>query len=223
MICAAIAHDLKTPMTSVQGYAAALRDGKIPTDKQAEALEIIHSKSKRMNELVESLFEYSRLGTEAYQIKKEPMDAAQIVREIAAENYADFEDRGISLEADISEKPLMILGDAMEFRRAVTNLIVNAWKHNERGAQVRVTVREEKGQALISGADTGAVISKEQKKTVFQPFVTADEARPSSGGNGLGLAVVSAVIARHGGEMRIAEGSAPHTKAFEITGLPLCP
>ena len=219
LIYAAIAHDLKTPMTSVQGYAAALREGKIPPDEQAEALGIICSKCRHMNELVDSLFEYARLGTEEYRLKTEPIDAAKITREIAAENYADFEEHGIELDTDISEEPLTVRGDAREFRRAVTNLIINAWKHNEPGTKVKITAAAKDGILLIAVADNGSQIPQQQRDAILQPFVTADASRTSHGGGGLGLAISARVIALMGGTLRIADAEKPYLKAFEITGL----
>ena len=221
LIYAAIAHDLKTPMTSVQGYAAALKDGKIPPERQAEAFDIIHAKSRRMDELVDSLFEYARLGTEEYRLKPEPIDAAQIVREAVADSYADFEQRGIGLDADIPDGPLMIRGDAREFRRAVTNLVVNAWKHNGAGAKVRIAAKAEDGRLLISVADSGEPIPPGEREALLQPFVTADKARTSRGGSGLGLAISAKVVAMMGGTLRIVDAGGEYTKAFEIRGLPL--
>ena len=222
LIYAAIAHDLKTPMTSVQGYAAALRDGKIPPGEQAEACDIICRKSRRMNELVDSLFDYARLGTEEYHLKSEPIDAAQIVREVAADSYTDFEAKGIALDVDIPDGPLMILGDAREFRRAVTNLIVNAWKHNTAGAKVRVTAKEADGKPLFSVADDGDPIPPEAREAILRPFVTADEARTSRGGSGLGLAISAKIIALMGGTLRVVDAGGAYVKAFEIRGLSGC-
>ena len=221
LIYAAIAHDLKTPMTSVQGYAAALRDGKIPPEEQPGAYDIICRKSRRMNELVDSLFEYARLGTEAYSLQSELIDAAQIVRAAAAESYTDFEESGIELCVDIPDGPLTVLGDAREFRRAVTNLIVNAWKHNEAGAKVRVAAKEVDGRLLVSVADSGAPIPPEQREAILKPFVTADEARTSRGGSGLGLAIATKVANLMGGALRITDADGEYAKAFEIGGLPL--
>ena len=221
LIYAAIAHDLKTPMTSVQGYAAALRDGKIPPEGQADAFEIICAKSRRMNELVDSLFDYARLGTEEYHLRSEPIDAAQVVREIAAECYTDFEDRGIRLDADIPDDALMIRGDAREFRRAVTNLMVNAWKHNRGGAKVRVAVKAADGRLSISVADSGEPIPPEQREAILQPFVTSDEARTSRGGSGLGLAITAKVAGLMGGTLRVVDADGEYVKAFEIQGIPI--
>ncbi len=221
LIYAAIAHDLKTPMTSVQGYAAALRDGKIPPEGQAEAFEIICRKSRQMNELVDSLFEYARLGTEEYHLRSEPIDAAQLVREVAAESYTDFEDRGIALDVDIPDGPMTIVGDARQFRRAVTNLVVNAWKHNAEGAKVRVAVKAAGGGLAVSVADDGEPIPPERREALLQPFVTADEARQSSGGSGLGLAISAKIVALMGGTLRIVDADGAYVKAFEISGIPM--
>ena len=221
LIYAAIAHDLKTPMTSVQGYAKALSEGRIKPEEQREACEIIYRKSRRMNELVDSLFEYARLGTEEYRLKSEPIDAAKLAREIAAESYADFEDHGIQLEVDIPDGPLTILGDEREFRRAVTNLIVNAWKHNESGAKVRVAVKAADGEFVIAVADNGEAIPREEREALLKPFVTADDARTSRGGSGLGLAITAKIVRLMGGKLRVVDADGEYVKAFEISGLSL--
>lgn len=221
LIYASIAHDLKTPMTSVQGYAQALSEGRVKPEEQREACEIIYRKSRRMNELIDSLFEYARLGTEEYHLKREPIDAARIVREIAAENYASFEGQGIELDISIPYESLTILGDEREFRRAVTNLIVNAWKHNKSGAKVRVAVQAADGCVQISVADDGAAIPPDRREALLQPFVTADDARTSRGGSGLGLAISARIVQLMGGSLRIVDMDGGYVKAFEISGIAL--
>lgn len=223
MIYAAIAHDLKTPMTSVQGFAAALRDGMIPPEKQSEVLDVICSKSRHMDELIHSLFEYANLGAEEYRLKSEPFDAARVVREVVAEGYTDFEEHGIELDVNISDGPLMILGDTREFRRAVTNLVVNAWKHNEPGTKVCITAKAAGDELLVAVADNGAQIPEEMREVILQPFVTGDAARTSHDGSGLGLAIATKIIALMGGALRIVDADGEYVKAFEICRISLIP
>ncbi len=223
MIYAAIAHDLKTPMTSVQGFAAALRDGMIPPEKQSEVLDVICSKSRHMDELIHSLFEYANLGAEEYRLKSEHIDASRVVREVVAENYTDFEEHGIELDVNISDGPLMILGDTREFRRAVTNLVVNAWKHNEPGTKVCITAKAAGDELLVAVADNGAQIPEEMREVILQPFVTADPSRASHGGSGLGLAIATKIIALMGGALRIVDADGEYVKAFEICRISLIP
>lgn len=223
LLYSAIAHDLKTPMTSVQGFAAALLDGKVAPAEQPEIFEIIYTKSRRMSGLLDTMLAYARLGTGENQIKREPIDAAAIVREAAAESFLDFEEGGVALETDISDRPLTVHGDAQEFRRAVTNLIVNAWKHNAPGTRALITARENSGELLVSVADDGADIPAESRDAIFEAFTTADEARPSAKGSGLGLAITAKAIAMMGGSVAVEDASGGFTKAFVIRGLKLLP
>lgn len=203
LLYSSIAHDLKTPMTSVQGFASALRDGRIKPEEQPEIFEIIYSKSKHMGELLDSLLAYARMGTEAYRLRREPIDAAAIVREVVAENYLDFEGKGIEVETDITDEPLMSAGDARELRRAVTNLIVNAWKHNKADARVCISAQGIGGELRICVADDGDEISLEKRVAIFDPFVVADEARSSGQGSGLGLAITAKAVSMMGGERQV--------------------
>lgn len=221
IIYAAIMHDLKTPITSIEGFAKALRDGMIQPDEQSKALDVICSKSRRMDELINSLYEYASLGTEEYRLKPEQIDAARIMREVVAENYTDFEEHGIELDVNISDEPLMILGDTREFRRAVTNLVVNAWKHNEPGTKVRITAKAAGGELLIAVADNGVHIPQERREEILQPFVTGDAARTSRDGSGLGLAIATRIVALMGGALRIVDVDGKYVKAFEICRISL--
>ncbi len=221
LIYAAIAHDLKTPITSVQGFAAALRDGIIPPEKQSEVLDVICSKSHHMDELINSLFEFASLGVEEYRLRSEHIDASRVVREVVAEYYTDFEERGLELDLNISDESLMILGDTREFRRAVTNLVVNAWKHNEPGTKVRITAKAAGDELLVAIADNGTQIPQEMREVILQPFINGDAARTSHNGSGLGLAIAAKIVALMGGALRIVDADGEYVKAFEICRISL--
>ena len=140
LMYAAIAHDLKTPMTSVQGFAKALSDGKIKPEEQQEIFDIIYRKSNSMNDMVNTLFDYAKLGTDGYKPEFTEVDICALVRDIVAENYCDFEDHGIELDIDIPETAITINADKTEMKRAVTNLIVNIYKHNPDGIRALTAV-----------------------------------------------------------------------------------
>lgn len=214
LIYAAIAHDLKTPMTSVQGFAKAFLDGKIRPEEQQVIFDIIYRKSNSMNDMVNTLFDYAKLGTDGYRPAFTEIDICALVRDIIAENYCDFEDRGIELDIDIPDQAIMINADKTELKRAVTNLIVNVYKHNPDDIKAKVSVRRDNDKAEIRIADSGNALP--DGVDIFEPFVTENTARTVGHGTGLGLAVTKRVIERHGGEVKVIPADDGYTKVFVI-------
>lgn len=193
-----IAHDIRTPITSIAGYARALEDGLIDEDKKQDIYDTIQSKSERLNELINLLFEYTKLDSEGYELTKEKLDINELVREAAAYCYQDIEDAGMELEADISEDPFYIYADRMQMERVIHNLLINAAGHNEKGTHIGILTEADEDRMIISVCDDGALIDEGYALHLFEPFVTADESRRSNGGSGLGLSIVKKIIDMHG-------------------------
>ena len=215
LMYAAIAHDLKTPMTSVHGFAKALSDGKIDPEEQQEIFDIIYRKSNSMNDMVNTLFDYAKLGTDGYKPAFAEVDICALVRDIAAENYCDLEDHGIRLDIDIPDTAIMIKADKTELKRAVTNLIVNIYKHNPNGIKAKVSVADDNGKAVIRIADSGDPLP--DGVDIFKPFITENTARTVGQGTGLGLAVTKRVIERHSGKIYVETAVSDYTKMFVIS------
>ena len=211
-----ITHDLKTPMTSVQGFASALRDGKIKPEEQGEILDIIYQKSQYMNDLIETLFRYSKMGTESYTLNLKKTNLCSLVRDLAAVHYSEFEDRNMELEIEIPDEAIFRQLDEKEFCRAVNNLIVNAYKHNPKGTAVLIKVHAKNNAAFVTVADNGREISEELAKTMFQPFVSGNASRTSGTGSGLGLAISQMIVKKHGGQLYMEGGIDGYTKRFVI-------
>lgn len=210
-----ICHDLKTPMTSVQGFAAALRDGKINPEEQQEIFQIIYRKSCYMNELVESMFAYAKMETDEFQLQYKHQDLGALVRSVVALHYDEFEKRDMNLQLDIPDQPVFCSLDEKEMKRAIGNLIVNAYKHNPKKTTILVQVKRQKNNACLTVADNGGTIPTEQESTLFDPFMCGDEAR-SSGGNGLGLTISRLIIRKHGGDLFLDKKISGYTKGFVI-------
>ena len=216
LLYSCIAHDLKTPMTSVQGFALALRDGKIKPEEQAEILDIIYKKSRHMNELIETLSEYSKLGTENYALHLKQSNLCSLVRDLAAMHYSEFEDKNMELDIEIPDEPIFCQLDEKEFQRAVNNLIVNAYKHNAAGTAVMIKVQTENESAFVTIADNGEKIPEELAETMFRPFVCGNVSRTSGNGSGLGLAISAAIVEKHGGELYLKNSVRGYMKGFVI-------
>lgn len=214
ILYAAIAHDIKTPMTSVQGFAGALAEGKVKQEEQQEIYNIIYNKSKAMNSLVDTLFEYAKFGTKEYKPFFEEVDLTVLVREVVAENYCDFEEHGIEPEIDIPDSQVIIKADKKELRRAISNLIINTFKHNPTGIKVLIRLHSVDNKPELIIADSGNVIPKDMN--VFEPFVTENKVRSIGQGTGLGLAITKRVIDEHNAGIYIKEDIPEYTKAFVV-------
>lgn len=214
LMYAAIAHDLKTPMTSVQGFAKALSEGKVSDTEKKEIYDIIYAKSNTMNDMINTLFEYSKLGTQEYKPIPERFDICSLVRDIAAENYTEFEENGIELDIDIPDEEITVNADKKELARAIANLVVNVYKHNPEGIKAKISVEKAGDKAVIKILDTGAEIP--QDMDIFEPFVTENTSRMSGHGTGLGLAITKRIIERNGGKIYISSREDGYTKAFVV-------
>ena len=216
LLYSCIAHDLKTPITSVQGFAFALKEGKIKPEEQAEILDIIYRKSHYMNELIDTLSAYSKLGTESYQLDLKSANVCTLVRDLVAINYSELEEKNMELDIDIPDEPIFCQLDEREFCRAVNNLIVNACKHNVKGTNVLIKVHKKNGKAFVTVADNGEKIPSELIETMFQPFVCGNVSRTSGNGSGLGLAISAAIVEKHGGKLYVENEVSGYTKGFVI-------
>lgn len=211
-----IAHDLRTPMTTVAGYAKAIQDGMV-TDPQKmdEYLSVIQAKSMRMNELINLLFEYVKLDSEGFHLDKKPLNLIELLRENAAMLYSDMEENDMELVIDLPELEWKVDADRLQMSRVVTNLLTNAMRHNDAGTTILVRADCEDDKAHIVIADNGKEIPPSVAGHLFEPFAMGDESRNSKGGSGLGLSIAAKIVAMHGWKLSL--GNYPgYTKAFFI-------
>ncbi|BCN32684.1 sensor histidine kinase [Anaeromicropila herbilytica] len=220
VVFANITHDLKTPITSILGFSRALTEKKLEPEKQSQLVEIIYEKSKRTSELINTMFHYSKLETEMYELRREPMDICRLTREILASQYEIIEEHGILLEVDIPEEEILYPIDKIEYSRAIANLLMNACVHNQLGSTLLVRIEREMNKKveklLIVVADNGVPIPDKLKDTLFDAFACGDESRSSKGGSGMGLAISKSIVKKHGGNLKLVEEYQSYIKAFVI-------
>jgi signal transduction histidine kinase len=212
-----IAHDLKTPMTTISGYAGALANGMVEEpDKQREYHLAIKAKSGQMNQLIEQLLSYSKLGTPQYRMNFVKVDLVELLRVSCAALFGEIESRQIELELRLPDKPIFYMADSLETNRAIGNLLTNAIRHNPVGSLLSVEITDKPGCIEIQIADNGAAIPVNIEKNLFEPFVSGSDSRRSSSGTGLGLAIVKKVMEHHSGEVFVFEAPSPYTKMFVL-------
>lgn len=198
-----ISHDLKTPITVIQGYSRAVCDGLIPEDRQKQYLETIARKAEGLTELINAFYDYSKLEHPDFSLELARGDLCEFLREYLVEKYSDMECAGFALEVDIPEQPLWCRLDARALTRALDNLTANALKHNPSGTTVFFALEANLETVRITLADNGVGIPAQIAPQIFEPFVVGDDARSTGQGSGLGLAISRRIIAGHGGSIQL--------------------
>ena len=243
LILSDIAHDLRNPITTVLGYARALEDGMVTDPALARRyLKAIEAKSRRVNDLINILFDYAKINSTGFHLQKRTLDINELVRENTALLFEEVEDRGMELDAQISEERWQILADRVQFSRVISNLINNASRHNPRGTKILVRTQAvrhmdrslsydqmRRGQTqedriryglgegiLVIIADDGQPIPRELAEHMFEPFAMGDSSRSSRGGSGLGLSIAAKISQMHGYRLILDENYPGYTKAFVI-------
>lgn len=216
-LIAFLAHDLKTPLTSVLGYLELLRDEPGLTGEQrAKYTAIAYGKAKRLEELVEEFFDINTMDLTA--LRRETVQLSFLLEQVADEFYPVLAPKGLSWEPQIAPH-LMIEGDGDRLARVFENVLRNAVNYSTPGTSLGFTARREGASAEISISNEGLEIPEGELANIFQKFYRLDAARSTStGGAGLGLAIAKEIVELHGGSIR-AESTGTRT-TFVIT-LPL--
>ena len=165
------------------------------------------------------LFEYAKLNSTGFSLDKKQIDLCELLRENAAEMYADAEEKGLEILAEIPEEAIPVMADPVQLSRAVGNLLTNAIRYNEAGTKILVGLSapaRETGDICLVIADTGAAIPAEMAEKIFEPFYRGDKARTTDGGSGLGLSIAGTIVRMHGWELSLQTDLEGYTKAFVI-------
>lgn len=214
---AGLAHDLKTPVAVIQGYARALGDGVIPPEERSRCLAALEQKSAGLNEQINAFYEYSRLEHPDFSLNLEPGDICTYFRDFVAEQYSDLELAGFSLEVDIPETRVSCMIDRGQLKRVFANIVGNAAKHTSQGTTLYFSLSVTAGSAVLTLADNGPGIPAEVAPDIFTPFVMGDASRGGTG-SGLGLSIAKRIVEAHGGSIRLGDSSDSRwSTVFEIT------
>lgn len=210
-------HELRTPLASIRGYAELTRrSGAVIPDEVTHSLGRIESEAIRMTGLVEDLLLLARLD-EGRELERVPTDLSRVIVDAVGDAYAAGPEH--LWEVDMPEEPLEVTGDPARLHQVVVNLLANARVHTPAGTEVRVELRQQGSNAVLSVIDNGPGIPAKQLPTLFERFTRGDESRNrASGSTGLGLAIVTAVVHAHQGQVSVA--SEPGRTEFRVE-LPL--
>ncbi|GAB1422220.1 hypothetical protein MASR2M15_24370 [Anaerolineales bacterium] len=208
-----VSHDLKTPLTSIQGYSQAIVDG--ATSNPAQAASIIYEESERLNRMVGELTDLMRLQSGRLSMKLSAINLEPMVEAIGNQLSMVALQKQQELIIETSRVP-NIAGDGDRLVQILHNLIGNAIKYTPEGGKIRVSIKPEKGGIIISIADTGIGIPREDLGRVFERFYQVDKARGPQRGTGLGLAITQEIVQAHGGEIFVESAGIGKGSTFKV-------
>jgi signal transduction histidine kinase len=199
-----VSHELKTPLTSIQGFAQAIIDGTADSPEACEqAALVIHEEAARMHRLAVDLLDLARLDAGTAEWSHAPVDVRSVLLALETRIRPMALSKGIVLDVSKAEGPLVVVGDGDRLAQVFSNLVDNALKFTQRGGQVSMKADMDNGQVRVAICDTGRGILPEDIPHIFDRFYQADTARGggTEHGAGLGLAIAREVTEAHGGRI----------------------
>lgn len=196
-----VAHDLRTPLTSIIGYMyLVLYREDLDEEKKKHYLQVAFDKAKRLEQLIEDLFNYSKYSTDEVKLNYERIDFVRFMEQMVEEFYPSFKDNGLHYEFTSEIDDAYIYADGNLLARAVGNLISNAIKYGKDGKMIKIQVKNEDEYVLVSVLNYGEIIPEDDLKHIFERFYRVENSRSlETGGSGLGLAIAKQIITLHDG------------------------
>ncbi len=220
-LIANIAHDLATPLTAVQGFSEALADDLISKpEARHETAQLIGREVQRLRRLVADMQQMSSLESGQIKLDLAPLDVYSLVDETLAVLMPECEEAGIRIYNKIEPNTPLVLADSDRVAQVLLNLLDNARRHTPRGGMITVSAQREEKMLRVLVEDTGVGIDAQDLSHIFERFYRADRSRTgATGGSGLGLSIVKAIIVAHKGT--ISAESTPGQGTCIVFTLPL--
>jgi len=215
-----LAHEVRTPLATLQAYIDGLEDGVLECDAAAWAT--MRAQVERLRRLADDIREVAAAEEHALGLKLQPLDINATANSAVEAALPRYRTKGVDLEVSAESEPCRILGDEMRLQQVLANLLDNALRHTPCGGSVRVSVTRGSDIVRITVTDTGEGIPRSQLDSVFRRFHRVDPSRGSGdgSGSGLGLTIARAIVVDHGGAID-ASSDGPGSGATFTVRLPL--
>jgi len=214
-----VSHELKTPMTSISGFADGILDGTIPPESQRQYLETISSETKRLNRLVRRMLELSRMQSQSLaEIRKNSFDACELLVETLLVFEKKINDKGLDVDVQIPDDGMLVCGERDAINQVIYNLLENAVKFAYPGTELTLRVFKQGEKAYVSVKNHGDTISEEDLALIFERFHKTDRSRSMDrDGVGLGLYIVKTIIGSHGEDIAVTSRDGVTEFVFSLT------
>ncbi|WP_085828984.1 sensor histidine kinase [Clostridium massiliodielmoense] len=209
-----LAHDLKTPLTSLIGYLTILNESEVPESTQKDYIKRLLEKSYRLEDLTNQFFDITRFNLQEIPLNKTSLDIHFFLEQLAEELYPILKDKNLKIDIDIPNG-MKIYADGSLLARVLNNLLKNAIVYSYKDSIIKIRCEDCEYVTKLFVENDGDVISEQELKLIFEKFYRRDQSRSQSAGAGLGLAIAREIIEKHQGRLT-AESYEGHT-IFIIT------
>ncbi len=198
-----VAHDLRTPLTSILGYLDLLEEGEFLSEEQKKKyLGIVSAKARQLETLISALFDYTRYDKDKVKLRKEILDLNLFVPQLVDEFYPSLMEQKLNCITDYCEGALNIEANGDLLARAIGNLMSNAIKYGADGKVIEISTGRKDQYAYVSIVNYGKIIPEEQLDKIFDKFYRVENSRSlQTGGTGLGLAIAKNIVSLHNGNI----------------------
>jgi signal transduction histidine kinase len=214
-LLADVSHELMTPLTAMRGYIETLTMPEVEIDAETRAryLDIVNEETHRLERIIGDLLDLARLEGGGTAMRRVPVTVAGLFERVAARHEREIRERRIELRRTVGDGAAIVAGDPDRLEQALQNLAANALRHTPNDGTLQLTADRSAAGVRIRVHDSGPGIAPEHLPLIFDRFYKVDVARKATGGSGLGLSIVKAIVERHGGTV-VAYND--HGAVFEI-------
>ena len=211
-----VAHELRTPLSTIKGYMEGLIDGVLPAE--ATTFQQVYREADRLEHLVHDLQELSRVEAREYELNPMPAAPARLVEAVVDRLGRQFDEKGVALQTDVPRDLPSVRVDADRIGQVLLNLVGNALQYTPSGGRVFLHARPEGDWVRFSVQDTGVGISPQHLPHVFERFYRVDKSRSrAGGGSGIGLTIARHLVESHGGQIEAASDGPDRGSTFSFT------
>ena len=210
-----VSHELRSPITSIKGFAEGMADGVIPAEEQPKYLRLVADESKRLSGLIDDLLALSRLERDDAKPEMTTFDINEMLRRAVIRRMNDLEAKAIDISCEFETDPCPVQADSDRIEQVVINLLDNAIKFTPESGKIVLESEVTDGIAKITVRDSGSGVAPEDRDKIFDRFYTADRAHTAGKGTGLGLSICKRIMDMHGQSIRLLDTE--EGAAFQFT------
>lgn len=211
-----VSHELRSPLTSIQGFINGILDGTVPDVEREHYLGIVLDETRRLNKLISTLLDLSHMDSGQASITRQRFDINEMIVRVLFRQESRITQKQMEVDIDFHEEAYYVNADPDRMEQVMINLIDNAIKYGKEGGRIRLETHAAGGQVKVTVADDGQGIPAEDLPQVFERFYKVDKAHTSGEGTGLGLSIVKSIMDQHGQTITVHSAPGEGT-AFTLT------